>query len=246
MGRTRIGATTVAFGILLLLGTSAWAVPIPFETGTYHLGNHPDGNAAPPLYGARIDNLWDGGVFTFDFECVGCNMEMTYDGTTISVDGRAYGGHDVGGVHVDDAVDGLYEFHVTYDLSDVVENLGVGDGDGLQDIGMPGQTAGLTPIGTLEFLDTGMTWELKDKQGSNPASLRIGDEDNDLGHRGYDGISGWGWLMFREVGANDYVMADGSQDWLFIARRRSDAPEPGAVSILLIGLAAIATRRKTR
>jgi hypothetical protein len=173
-------------------------------------------------------------------------MEMTYDGTTISIDGIAYGGHDAGGVHADDAVDGLYEFHVAYSVAEVVENLGGGDANGLQDIGMPGQTAGLTPIGTLEFLETGMTWELKDKQGSHPASLRVGDEDNDLGHRGFDGISGWGWLMFREVGENDYVMASGSQDWLFVARRRSDAPEPGAVSLLLIGLAAIATRRKAR
>ena len=44
------------------------------------LGNHPDGNAAPPHYGLRIDNLF-GGVdpFTFDFECVGCDVKLVYD-----------------------------------------------------------------------------------------------------------------------------------------------------------------------
>ena len=248
MSRNTIGKLTTAFVLSTLLGTSAWAVPIAFETGTYHLGNHPDGNAAPPTYGARIDNLHGAGVFTFDFECVGCNMEMTYNGTTISISGTAFGGHDGGGARIDDDFDGMYAFNMSYsvpEVSDVVENGGAGDGDGLQDIGRSGEIGAV--IGSLEFLDAGAgiasMWELEDKAGSHPASLRLGNEDNDLGHRGYVGISGWGWLMVKEVSSGEYVNG-GAHDWLFVAQKRSNAPAPGVVSLMLIGLAAIATRRK--
>jgi hypothetical protein len=39
--------------------------------GTYSLGNHRNGGAAPPLYGLRLDRLIGGDtnhIFTFDFE----------------------------------------------------------------------------------------------------------------------------------------------------------------------------------
>ena len=37
--------------VLLTVGAAAHAIP----TGTYELGNHPDGNAQDPLYGFRLD-----------------------------------------------------------------------------------------------------------------------------------------------------------------------------------------------
>ena len=63
MGRTPLGKTTIAFGIIFLAAGYAWATPpimFEFETGTYRVGNHPDGGAAPPTYFARIDNLYGG------------------------------------------------------------------------------------------------------------------------------------------------------------------------------------------
>jgi hypothetical protein len=90
MRRTLLGKTALALAIFFLAAGFASATHIPFETGTYVLGNHPDGNAAPPHYGLRIDNLF-GGVdpFTFDFECVGCDVKLVYDGVRST-------GHHVG------------------------------------------------------------------------------------------------------------------------------------------------------
>lgn len=250
MGRTLLGKTLLAFAIFFLAAGFASATHIPFETGMYMLGNHPDGNEAPPTYGARLDNLFEGDVFTFDFECPGCAMFMKYDGVTIDIFGTAFGGHDVGGARADDGFDGMYEFDVSYDMPTVVED-DEEPKSGLQDIGRAGETG--APIGTLEFLSaTGgdalpavTMWDLMDKKGSHINSLRIGDEDDDLGHRDFAGISGWGWLKFRESGTNDdFVDARGAQDFLFIARR-IPVPLPGTAALLMLGLAALATKRRT-
>lgn len=78
-----------------------------------------------------------------------------------------------------------------------------------------------------------------DKKGGNPFSFRLGDEDDDLGHRNFPGISGWGWLKFRESGTNDdFVDALGAQDFLFIARR-VPVTVPGTAVLLMLGLAAL-------
>lgn len=83
-----------------------------------------------------------------------------------------------------------------------------------------------------------------DKQGGNPFSLRLGDEDDDLGHRDFPGISGWGWLKFRKSGTTDpFVDVPGPQDFLFIARR---IPAPGTAILLMLGLARLGTRRRKR
>jgi hypothetical protein len=244
-------------GITFLSAGSALATPpILFETGLYDLGNHPDGNAAEPTYGARIDNLYPNSApFTFDFECDDCGMSMNYDGSSIHIFGTAFGGqHDGVGGRLDNDFDGLYGFNVTYGGAAVVENGGTGDDSGLQDIGRPGETGG--QIGSLEFLSTtggdafpsASLWDLMDKKGGHVNSLRVGNEDNDLGHRDSVGISGWGWLKVRETDSRkDFEDADGAQDFLFIGRRRSnETPEPGSTALLLLGLAAIAARRNKR
>ncbi len=233
--------TAALLGITFLLARSVLATPpVLFETGLYDLGNHPDGNARTPTYGARLDNLFPGSdPFTFDFECADCGMFMNYSGSAIRIFGTAFGGeHDGSGGRKNNLFDGLYKFDVTYDMADVVEKNGDGDDSGLQDVGRPGETG--DQIGTLEFMSTTggdpfpsvTMWDLMDKKGGYVNSLRVGNEDDDSGHRGFVGISGWGWLKVRETGSGgDFVDADGYQDWLFTGRRSSRVPEPGSTAL---------------
>jgi hypothetical protein len=62
----------------------------------------------------------------------------------------------------------------------------------------------------------------------------------DLGHRGFNGISGWGWLS--------YVADDGTvlphvyaADWLFTAEL---IPAPGAIALMGMGGLLAARRRR--
>jgi len=48
--------------------------------------------------------------------------------------------------------------------------------------------------------------EADNPAGGNPFSLRLGDEDDDLGHRDFPGISGWGWLEFRKSGTTEDIL----------------------------------------
>ena len=59
---------------MLLLSAVTFADPIIINDGTYQLKNHPDGNAAPPPYGLRLDGLLNGNqgtIYTFDFNAEG-------------------------------------------------------------------------------------------------------------------------------------------------------------------------------
>ncbi len=71
--------------------------------GFYRLLNHPDGAAAPPLYGLRLDGLIGpdiSSIFTFSFEGNGAHMQMEFllEGAkgTVHIFGKAFGGKDVG------------------------------------------------------------------------------------------------------------------------------------------------------
>ncbi len=66
-------------------------------TGTYNLHNHPNGNAAEPYYGLRLDGLLSvPSIYTFDFDHALSSMQLTWDGTKIVIDGSAFGGEDSG------------------------------------------------------------------------------------------------------------------------------------------------------
>lgn len=210
----------------LTLGTFAFpAHGGLIEPGTYVLGNHPDNNQDPPAYGLRLDELFnpnpgDHDVYTFDF--VGdTGMFLDYDGTTIRIYGRAFGGLQDGDMYDNDPANtSIVEIDFTY--SDV--GLVPGDDDLFAD-GQPGGS------GSITWLDTNEVIALSSYPGgADDEVFRFGNEDDDLGHRGYDGLSGWGWLTH---GSGEHV---DFSDWAF-------TPAPGAMALLGIGLLCPRRRR---
>jgi hypothetical protein len=205
------------------------ASAVTLDAGLYQLGNHPDGNAVPPPYGMKLDELVNvtGGhdTFTMNFEHASSNMTLVYDdvGETITISGLTYGGRDIGGVYAADAYQGIYTVSFLYDVN-------VSQTPGDDDIWV---TANQQNFGTITLPDGSTVKDLGDI-GMGGYSFRLGDEDNDLGHRGFAGISGWGWMSVDGVHVAD-------QDWLFTA---TYVPEPATCTMLLAGGAFAMVRRR--
>jgi len=221
-----------AAALCVAVGTASGAT---IETGIYRLHNHPDGNARPPLYGLRLDELYDvtsgTDIFTFDFDHPSAAMFLEYTGTEIHIWGTVYGGRDVGSGYAADMHLGLYTVDFLYNLGVTLEP---GDDDVIVDLPSSGYNYGtmLTP--------NGVTVELRDGHYSgDQRDFRFGDEDNDAGHRGFDGISGWGWMFHRHSGGSFYPYHSNS-DWLFTAEL---IPAPGTL-ITLVGALGLAGRRR--
>lgn len=235
----RAALALVAFG---LIGAAAQGAVI--QQGLYKLGNHPDGNAQPPQYGARLDELWDvtagHDIFTFDFDDDagdpndnGAAMFLFYDGASIHIYGQAHGGRDTGGGYANDAYLGLYTFDFTYNLG---VQLVPGDDDLMVDPPLNQYNYGtvLTPLGTTAWLRDGHY------EGAQ-LDFRFGDEDDDDGHRGFAGLSGWGWL-FHAFPGESYLPYTADSDWLFTATL---VPAPGSIA-LFAGAGLFGFRRSRR
>lgn len=199
----------------------------------FELGNHPDGNSANPYYGLRLDELIDASaghdIFTFDFEDPQSAMYADLSGSTLHIYGQAFGGWDTGGAY-DGTLSGLAQIDFTY------TNVASVPGD--DDLYVP--TAGNSGSITLDFgPNAGQPIALVDYAGNFGFTFRWGDENDDLGHRGFNGISGWGWLNHS---GEPHVAAS---DWLFTA---TEVPEPSTYalmgSMLLVGM--FARRRVAR
>lgn len=214
--------------------TVSSALATPLAGGIYRLYNHPDGNEAPPLYGARFDELFNAtsghDVFTLDFNHSGSYVTLTLGSGVATISGTAWGGRDVGGAYATDSYLGFYTFTMTYSLG-----LGLVPGD--DDYWV--NTTNHVNTGSITAPNTS-TVQLVDERGANPFSLRIGNEDNDLGHRGFNGISGWGWMSYRL--ATGAIVHEESTDFLFTVGER--VPTPGATSLLAIGGVLMGRRRR--
>ncbi len=213
--------------VALTLSAASAQADVISTTGTYQLLNHPDGGARPPLYGLRLDELYDvtGGhdIFTFDFEAPGANMVMDYDGTSLHIHGTVFGGLNAGDGYAATHV-GLWGVDFTYGL------VGTAPGDDDKIVTTPD----FTNTGSITNLATQDTIPLWDYSGMHNYTFRLGDEDGDAGHRGFPGISGWGWMNHGTQ--NVHV---GASDWLFTA-----VPEPSTALLALLGAGAALRRRR--
>lgn len=226
LSRKALIALIVGVFVVSATGASA-AVIVP---GTYQLHNHPDGNAIPPPYGMRLDELDDAtaghDIFTFDFDHASSDMRLTYNDVaqTIHIYGVSYGGRDVGGVYAADAYQGVYTIDFLYNM-----NVGLVPGD--DDLWVEAPPDELNS-GTI-ISPGGAPINILADVLQNNFTFRFGDEDDDNGHRGHNGLSGWGWLNINGSHVDN-------QDWLFTAEL---IPEPATIGLLLVGLGAIRRRR---
>lgn len=229
--------------IKLALGTAFVLVGGLFETraavvltpGGYGLQNHPDGDKVPPLYGLRLDELIDvtGGndVFTFDFDHASSNMRLDLSASAARIHGVTYGGRDIGSAY-DPAWATVWTVDFTY------QNVtGVTGDDDLWVKTTPNGVGAVSGTISGTIGSTTYTYELRPKADGSGLMFRLGNENNDLGHRGHPGVSGWGWLQHLEYSVPGSGVWQSGQfsDWLFVV-----VPEPatwtaGMVALLLSG-----------
>ena len=232
--RIKTLATSLLVASSIFAASSASAITI----GTYELSNHPDGNQSPPPYGLRLDGLLTGNSneeYTFDFDHVLSYMTLTWDGTKIVIDGQAYGGEDNNNNASPGYVSGttaVWDIHFEY-------TIGIsqpGDAGGVDDlyVNADGMNFGTisSPLGSYSLEDKADNW----------LSFQLGDTANGSGHRGFSGISGWGWVNYGDDCVNDTCSHVRASDWLFTATL---VPVPAAVWLFasgLLGLVSVARR----
>jgi len=205
---------------LFILPTVVWADSL--APGHYLLGDHPDGGATDPLYGLRLDGLYtgdDGDIYTFSFEQGGAQMEMWIDENSILIQGQVYGGFKADGASTwtDPS---LYTVHFEY--------FGYGFAPGDDDVITQSGSGWIQKEGESQIV-------LEAYAGSFDYTFRFGDEDNDLGHRDFAGLSGWGWLNHSGWEHKS------ASDWIFTAQ---SVPEPSTLLLLSTGLLVGAAFRK--
>ncbi len=225
------------------LGIASEAGAVGITGGNYTLDNHPDGAASSPFYGLRLDGLLSGNskdIYTFNFTEGGASVGLNYDVTsnTINISGTAYGGLDQG-----DSYDSPELFSIDFTYHNVQQVAGD------DDVWVDGRNAG-SSTGTITRQTSGDVYNLADFSGANAYSFRLGDGDNNQGHRGHQGISGWGWLNHAPAPLDPSLSPHlYSSDWLFTAQPKAPAvPESpltaGALALLVGGV--VVLKRKQR
>lgn len=219
---------TAAWALGFVLASTPLQPLSAVSEGSYKLHNHPDGSIAPPSYGLRLDYLYNirgdrHEEFTFDFDHEDSAMFLDFSGSTIHIHGTAFGGYDIGTTY-DSDLSGLWNIDFTY------ENVTSSPGDDDATVLAPNSPVNTGTIEALfsssdKLIKDGDLFYLAEYAGDFDYTFRFGDENNDLGHRDYEGISGWGWLNVDDK-LKDLLKSPehrASQDWLFAA---TPVPEP--------------------
>ncbi len=227
-----------------VFGLTLMCVPLVASAQVdYFLNNHPDGNARPPGYGLRLDELIDvtGGhdIFTFDLQHPQSDVILRYDdagtpGTskddTIRIFGTIFGGLDIGSAY-DPANSGLWNLDFTYR-----ENIEV-NGTSLTVTEADEDNTGF--ITSLSGLNGGVPISLFDVDGTDDFSFKFNNiDDHRLGSglQGQGIYVGWGWLSHhgpdQKVSASDWIMTG------------EPVPEPASLAALSLGVVALLRRRK--
>ncbi len=226
----RVMPCTVAALALLASGpASAGLLPTDVRL---RLADHPDGSVARPTYGLRLDELIPAtpghDIFTFSFSHPSALVEIMVTEVSagefsIHIWGTAFGGRIVDNEY-DPLLSGPAEIDFTYMLAHLAD----GDDDLIV------TTPSFTNSGTIMF--NGSTIDLFDRANDDGFTFRLGNEDDDQGHRDFDGISGWGWVDHGVAG--NFVKRS---DWLFTV-----VPTPGATVLMAIAFAMCAKGRRRR
>jgi len=212
-GRSRNEAYAVgANGTILHWGADPDDDP---NVTVYVCHDHPDGSAAPPSYGLRLDKLLGDGKYTFSFdyadETESARVTLSYDAdaSEITISGRAYGGKVEQGF-LAPSQSGWIDIDFTYAANVMMVNgCGQGEGDDLYVVAQSSENRG-----TIELDGWGddAVFEVTDKGDTSGCSF---DLDNDRDSKDNESIandptvwSATGWLQPNNGGATD---------WLFIA-----------------------------
>jgi len=240
--------------VALVLAAAGLVLAMPANAAdiTFALANHPDGNAKPPTYGLRLDDLFlqtptagnvanpVGGTTTFSFDPAdGAGMSATASmvGLDIQINilGTVHGGVDTGVAYGFGG--GLYDVDFTYRLN-VTEVAGP-DGGFTVSANSAMNNGTITAQAGITGVDAGTSWTFYDQSNGSFAFKLLAD-----GHRlggfpvilAQDPLVGHGWVTFNSDGTN----TSGTQDWLFIT------PEPSSLVLLCIGGVGLFARRRRR
>lgn len=227
----------IAAGAAMAAGATPASADVIFP-GLYRLHNHPDANARPPQYGARFDELFNAtsnhDIFTLDFDHLDSQVFMTVGTNSVHIFGQAFGGRDIGNDYANDQYRGIYLIDFTYSVG-----LAPAPGDDDLWVASPTDHVNFGSITPPAAANAGQAPILLTDQQADGYSFRLGDEDNDAGHRGFDGISGWGWMSYLNNGQSNHI---DSTDWIFIAT--PNIPPAGSGVLVAIGSLSLLRRRR--
>lgn len=208
-----------------LLGTVA-AASSAAVIAEFNLSDHPQGDAAPPAYGLRLDNIVGGGIAVLSMDHFGDTVMTVEDNggdLSVHITGTLWGGSVVNHAFVDPQA---YTIDFTYAVNVAAS------GNGWEVAGFDVNNNGI-----LTHVDSGDETVLYGKAAPSDSVFRMLDD----GYRitgDTTSFVGLGWLTRDITGGNSN---GGAQDWLFVA-----TPVPAPAGVAVLGLAGLMSTRRRR